>query len=197
MFNGGIWCFWGPISDLHSWKGWNGMTILSFPENRNGAMQRQNALFRGEEWSLRAFASMPSTAIFFASTSRNKKFALRATQKFGEHEQASTRLNFASKSSKGKILRAVKNFDGPFITPLFIFPSLTWKKGTGKEGQVKKICFKRSPWEMAYWQKPKSILKKSKDGEREILKSLSHERKTRKNDLKVSLPPLVQKKERK
>ena len=57
---------------------------------------------------------------FFASTSKNKKncFAsLRATQKFGEHEQASTRLNFASKSSKGKILRAVKNFNGPFITP--------------------------------------------------------------------------------
>ena len=56
---------------------------------------------------------------FFASTSRNKKFALRACeqlQKFGEHEQASTRLNFASKSSKGKILRAVKNFNGPFIT---------------------------------------------------------------------------------
>ena len=46
---------------------------------------------------------------FFANTSRNKKF--------GEHEQASTRLNFASKSSKGKILRAVKNFNGPFITP--------------------------------------------------------------------------------
>ena len=38
-------------------------------------------------------------------------------QKFGEHEQASTRLNFASKSSKGKILQAVKNFNGPFITP--------------------------------------------------------------------------------
>ena len=39
-------------------------------------------------------------------------------QKFGEHEQASTRLNFASKSSKGKILRAVKKliFNGPFIT---------------------------------------------------------------------------------
>ena len=57
---------------------------------------------------------------FFASMSRNKKncFAsLRATQKFGEHEQASTRLNFASKSSKGKILRAVKNFNAPFITP--------------------------------------------------------------------------------
>ena len=50
---------------------------------------------------------------FFASTSRNKKIAsLRAT-----HEQASTRLNCASKSSKGKILRAVKNFNGPFITP--------------------------------------------------------------------------------
>ena len=41
---------------------------------------------------------------FFAS--------LRATQKFGQHEQASTRLNFASKSNKGKILRAVKNFNG-------------------------------------------------------------------------------------
>ena len=37
-------------------------------------------------------------------------------QKFGEHQQASTRLNFASKSSKGKILRAVKNFNGPFIS---------------------------------------------------------------------------------
>ena len=47
---------------------------------------------------------------FFASTSRNKKF--------GEHEQASTRLNFASKSSKGKILPAVKSFNGPFIIPL-------------------------------------------------------------------------------
>ena len=44
---------------------------------------------------------------FFASTSRNKKIcfvSLQAMQKFGEHEQASTRLNFASKSSKGKIL---------------------------------------------------------------------------------------------
>ena len=58
----------------------------------------------------------------FASTSRKKGVAffasLRATQKFGEHEQVSTRLNFASKSSKGKILRAVKNFNGPFITPV-------------------------------------------------------------------------------
>ena len=56
---------------------------------------------------------------FFASMSRNKKncFAsLRAKQKFGKHEQASTRLNFASKSSKGKILRGIKNFNGPFIT---------------------------------------------------------------------------------
>ena len=38
-------------------------------------------------------------------------------QKFGEHKQASTHLNSASKWSKGKILRAVKNFNGPFITP--------------------------------------------------------------------------------
>ena len=58
---------------------------------------------------------------FFASTSRKKKFALRACeqlQKFGEHVQASTRLNFANKSSKGEILQAVKNFNGPFITHL-------------------------------------------------------------------------------
>ena len=33
---------------------------------------------------------------------------MRAIAKFCEHEQASTRLNFASKSSKGKILRAVE-----------------------------------------------------------------------------------------
>ena len=37
---------------------------------------------------------------------------------WGAREQASTRLNFVSKSSKGRILRAVKNFNGPFITPL-------------------------------------------------------------------------------
>ena len=30
--------------------------------------------------------------------------------------QVSTLLNFAIKSSKGKILRPVKNFNGPFIT---------------------------------------------------------------------------------
>ena len=46
-----------------------------------------------------------------------RKRACEELQKFGEHEQVSTRLNFASKSSKGKILRAVKNFNGPFITP--------------------------------------------------------------------------------
>ena len=47
----------------------------------------------------------------FASTSRNKKIcfaSLRATQKFGEHEQASTRLNFASKSSKIKFREQLK-----------------------------------------------------------------------------------------
>ena len=33
---------------------------------------------RGYEWSLRAFANISSTAIFFASTSRDKKFDLRA-----------------------------------------------------------------------------------------------------------------------
>ena len=64
---------------------------------------------RGDEWSLRAFPSMPSTAIFLRAQAEIRNFfaSLRATQKFGEHEQASTRLNFASKSSKGKILRAI------------------------------------------------------------------------------------------
>ena len=36
--------------------------------------------------------------------------AFEQLQKFCEHEQAGTRLNFASKSSKGQILRAVENF---------------------------------------------------------------------------------------
>ena len=48
---------------------------------------------------------------FFCEHEQKQKIcfaSLRATQKFGEHEQASTRLNFASKSSKGKILRVVK-----------------------------------------------------------------------------------------
>ena len=33
---------------------------------------------RGDEWSLRAFASMPSTAIFLRARAAIKKFALRA-----------------------------------------------------------------------------------------------------------------------
>ena len=39
-------------------------------------------------------------------------------QNFCEHEQASTRLIFASNSSKGQILRALLNGMGPFDTPL-------------------------------------------------------------------------------
>ena len=38
-------------------------------------------------------------------------------QKFGEHEQASTHLIFASNSSKGQILRALSNWMEPFDTP--------------------------------------------------------------------------------
>ena len=38
-------------------------------------------------------------------------------QKFCEHEQASTRLIFASNSSKGQILRAFSDWMGPFDTP--------------------------------------------------------------------------------
>ena len=43
--------------------------------------------------------------------------ACEQLQKFCEHEQASTRLNFASKSSKGQILLALEDFQGPFNTP--------------------------------------------------------------------------------
>ena len=46
-------------------------------------------------------------------------------QKFCEHEQASTHLIFASNSSKGKILRALSNWMGPFYTPKWI---TSWKR---------------------------------------------------------------------
>ena len=42
---------------------------------------------------------------------------MRATAKILGARPLCTHLNFASKSRKGKILRAVKNFNGPFITP--------------------------------------------------------------------------------
>ena len=66
------------------------------------------------------FASMPSTAIVLRARAEIKNLLceLARNPKVWEHEQASTRLNFASKLSKGKILRAVKNFNGPFITPM-------------------------------------------------------------------------------
>ena len=51
-----------------------------------------------------------------------RKRACEQLQKFGEHEQASSGLNCAS---KGKILPAVKNFNGPFITP-----NNDWKMNT-------------------------------------------------------------------
>ena len=60
---------------------------------------------------------------FFASTSRNKNLLceLASKAKIGEHEQASTRLNFASKSSKGKIseqLRILMDHSSPLILTL-------------------------------------------------------------------------------
>ena len=42
---------------------------------------------------------------------------MRAIAKFSENEQVSTRLNFASKLSKGQILRALGKFLRPFDTP--------------------------------------------------------------------------------
>ena len=61
---------------------------------------------------------------------------LASNAKIWEHEQASTRLNFASKSTKGKIFRAVKNFNGPFITP--IKENYNKKRNNNKKKKVKK-----------------------------------------------------------
>ena len=54
---------------------------------------------------------------FFASTSRNKNFALRACKHVTAKIWGALANEHSFKSSKGKIFRAVKNFDGPFITP--------------------------------------------------------------------------------
>ena len=43
--------------------------------------------------------------------------ACEQLQKFCEHKQASTHLIFASNSRKGKILRSLSNWMGPFYTP--------------------------------------------------------------------------------
>ena len=103
---------------------------LEYPRRKTSHSKREKQqqtqpTHRGHEWSWRAFASMPSTAIFLRARAEIKNLLCelqpRAMQKFGEHEQATTRLNFASKLSKGKILRAVKNFNGPFITPTHIW----------------------------------------------------------------------------
>ena len=75
---------------------------------------------RGDKWSLRAFASMPNTAIFLRARAEIKNLLCELASNakiWGARASEHTRLNFASKSSKGKILRAVKNFNGPFITP--------------------------------------------------------------------------------
>ena len=85
-------------------------TLLSFLGKGLFSRNIDGTRSRGDEWSLRAFASMPCTAIFLRARAEIKNFALRAASSLD-------RLNFASKSSKGKILRTVKNFHGPFITP--------------------------------------------------------------------------------
>ena len=54
---------------------------------------------------------------------RNQLTRIRAceqSQKFFEHEQASTRLSFGRKSSKGKILRAIEKFYGHSIPALMV-----------------------------------------------------------------------------
>ena len=77
-------------------------------------------IVRGDEWSLRAFASMPSTAIFLQTQAEIKNLLckLASNAKIWGARASETCLNFVSKLSKGKISRAVKNFHGPFITPI-------------------------------------------------------------------------------
>ena len=48
--------------------------------------------------------------------------ACEQLQKLCEHEQVSTRLIFASNSSKGQILRALSNWMGPFDTSCHYYP---------------------------------------------------------------------------
>ena len=64
--------------------------------------------------------------------------ACERLQKFCEHEQASTRVIFASNSSKGHIFRAPLNWMGPFDTPNEIqkagFFFLSW---------VEFVCFEK------------------------------------------------------
>ena len=62
---------------------------------------------------------------WFTEFKKSSKFLTRIRaceqlQKFCEHEQASTRLSFASKSSKGQILRAVENFYDHSIPLIYI-----------------------------------------------------------------------------
>ena len=55
-------------------------------------------------------------------------------QKFCEHEQASTRLNFASKSSKDKILRAVEKFYDHSLPLIQLVKSLPFYTPPALEG---------------------------------------------------------------
>ena len=64
---------------------------------------------------------------FFASTSRNKKFALRACEQrknLGSTSKRALLSILRAHRAKVKFLRAVKNFHGPFITPKFTESSL-------------------------------------------------------------------------
>ena len=49
-----------------------------------------------------------------------RMWAREQLQKFCEHEQASTRVNFASNLSKGQISRALLNRMGPLDTPKIV-----------------------------------------------------------------------------
>ena len=53
------------------------------------------------------------------SSNTDKKASMWATAKIWGARASEHSFKFCSKSSKGKILRAVKNFHGPFITPIY------------------------------------------------------------------------------
>ena len=89
-------------------------TLLSFVVCISTELDRH--IYRNQA-PYRITFTLTQRRIYKISSNTDKKARLPATANIWEHEQASTRLNFASKSSKGKMLRAVKNFNGPFTTP--------------------------------------------------------------------------------
>ena len=73
----------------------------------------KSCIFKKLNFSWTSYFSVP-----FNPKENTTVRACEQLQKFCEHEQASTCVFFASKSSKGQILRALLNRMGPFDTPI-------------------------------------------------------------------------------